>query len=240
MKAWKVVVIPTLITLVIGGIYLFSVWKHRQSPGVTRKPNPTEAEDRDEMVVMRAFFPTSFEDTLRLQGATVWMKDGYAIPYYPYRSGTAEFAHRAGLVPSLQRMEIKKIIKATPPRQEDDGMEHGSRQAFAIFAMPASTALYATPIGFMEGAQQAYYDDMLFFYDDPHSIYDYWPKEVWAAIDAHRVIAGMSELETRMAVGQKTESGSGKEGDRTVTYDQDGKKWTVTFVHNRAAEIKTS
>ena len=34
MKTWKVLLISTLITLTIGGIYLFSVWKHRQNPGV--------------------------------------------------------------------------------------------------------------------------------------------------------------------------------------------------------------
>jgi len=34
--------------------------------------------------------------------------------------------------------------------------------------------------------------DILFFYDDPHMIYDHWSKDVWAAIDAHQVKPGMS------------------------------------------------
>ena len=80
---------------------------------------------------------------------------------------------------------------------------------------------------------------MLFYYDDPHTIFDHWPKEVWAAVDAHQVKPGMSELETRMAIGRKTHTSGGTEGDRTVTFDQDGKHWTITYVNNRATEIKS-
>jgi hypothetical protein len=49
----------------------------------------------------------------------------------------------------------------------------------------------------------------------------------------------MSELETRMAIGHKTQTDGSKEGDRTVTYDQNGKHWTVTYVKNRATMIKS-
>jgi len=49
----------------------------------------------------------------------------------------------------------------------------------------------------------------------------------------------MSELETRMAIGQKTQSEGSSEGNRTVTYDQAGKQWMVTFVNNHATTIKS-
>jgi hypothetical protein len=117
-------------------------------------------------------------------------------------------------------------------------MSHGNRQALAVFALPGSPDLYATAIGAVDSSQEAYYSDILFFYDDPHTIYDRWPKDVWAAIDAHQVKAGMSELETRMAIGQKVHATSETEGDRTVTYDQNGKQWRVTYVNNKATEIK--
>jgi hypothetical protein len=42
-----------------------------------------------------------------------------------------------------------------------------------------------------------------------------------------------------MSIGQKTQSDSSSEGNRTVTYDQAGKKWTITFVNNHATTIKT-
>ena len=240
MKPWKIFLIPTLITLTIGGIYMFSVWKQRQNPGAIGHNHASQTLSKDDLVVMRAFFPAHFEDLQRLEGTTVWMKNGYTMPYYPYAGGHVVFARRVGLIPAAQRLEVKKIVKAAVPPKEDDGVGHGSRQAFAVFALPGGTDLFAAPIGTMEGGQEAYYTDLLFFYDDPHAIYDHWPKDVWAAIDAHQVKPGMSELETRMAIGQKMHADGDKEGDRTVTYDQDGKQWTVTYVKNRATTILTA
>jgi len=160
------------------------------------------------------------------------------MPYYPYTDGHVQFAKRIELIPSAERLDVKKIIKQAAPAGEDDGLSHGSRQVFAVFALPMGAALYATPIGAIQGSQEAYFTDLLFYYDDPHTIYDHWPKDVWAAVDAHEVKPGMSELETRMAIGSKTHSDGEKEGERTVTYDQNGKHWTVTYVKNRATVIK--
>jgi hypothetical protein len=91
----------------------------------------------------------------------------------------------------------------------------------------------------MQDGQEQYFCDILFYYDDPHTIYDNWPSAVWSAIDAHQVKPGMSELETRMSIGQKTQVDSQSEGNRTVTYDQAGKKWTITFAGNKASKIQS-
>lgn len=239
MKTWKIVVVPTLITFAIGSIYLFFVWKQRQNPGVIGQADSSQTLTSDDLVVMRAFSPQHFEDTERLSGTAVWMKNGYTMPYFSYEGGRVEFGKRVGLIPSAQRLEVKKVIKSTVPATVDDGMSHGSRQAFAVFALPGSPNLYATAIGAMDASQEAYYTDLLFFYDDPHTIYSHWPKDVWAAIDAHQVKLGMSELETRMAIGQKIHATGQTEGDRTVSYDQDGRHWTITYVGNKATAIKS-
>jgi len=105
--------------------------------------------------------------------------------------------------------------------------------------MPGSPALYATVIGAIGGSEEHYFSDVLFFYDDPHGIYDFWPKNVWSAIDSHQVIPGMSELQTRMSIGQKIQTDGSSEGNRTVTYDQAGKHWTIVFVNNHATSIGT-
>ncbi len=237
MKNRKFILISVLITLILGGGYLISVWLHRRDPGMVRQTAPSQTVSKDDLVVMRAFFPSHFEDTLQLEGKTVWMKNGYTMPYYPYSGGQVQFARRVGLIPAAQRLELKKIVKAAVPAGEHDSIEHGSRQAFAVFALPSGAALYATPIGFMQGSEEAYYCDVLFFYDDPHTIYDHWPQDVWTAIDAHQLKPGMSEAQARMAVGQKMEPDGDKEGERTVIYDQAGKHWTVTFVKNQATQI---
>lgn len=239
MKTWQKVLIPTLITLAIGVIYLFSVWKQRQNPGVIGQNDTSQPVAKDDLVVMRAFFPAHIEDLQRLVGTTVWMKNGYTISYFFYAGGTVQFGKQAGVVPSLERLEVKKIVKAAVPSKVDDGVGYGDHQVFAIFTLPGNTVLYALPVGTMQDGEEGYYTDALFFYDDPHTIYNYWPKGVWTAIDAHQVIPGMSELETRMAVGQKMQGGGGSKGDRSATYDQAGKQWTVTFANDKATAVKT-
>jgi hypothetical protein len=238
MKPWKFILATTLVTLLIGCIYLFVVFKHRQNPGVETQTNPEQNVTADDVAIVRQMFMTSFDDAVKLQGTSVWMKNGYTMPYYPYEGGRVVFAKKIGLIPSAQKLDIKKVIKVAAPADEDDSIDHGSRQVFAVFTLPGSSDMDATPIGVIQGSQEQYFCDLLFYYDDPHTIYDNWPKDVWVAIDAHQVKPGMSELETRMAIGQKIENSGGTEGDRTITYDQAGKKWTVTYVNNHATTIK--
>jgi len=240
MKTWQKAAIMTLVTLAIGGIYLFSVFEHRRNPGVLPQTAPDQNLTPDDVAIVRMKFMTSFDDALKLEGASVWMKNGYTMPYFPYQSGHINFSKTKERIPSAQQLDIKKVIKAVPPDQLDDGISHGSRQVFAIFSLPRSTDLYATVIGAFDGSQEQYFCDVLFYYDDPHKIYDNWPPNVWAAIDAHQVLAGMSELQTQMSIGHNQKVDSSNEGNRTITYDQAGKKWAVTFAGNRATVIKTN
>jgi hypothetical protein len=238
VKTWQKFLISILVTLAIGGIYLFTVWKHRQNPGVVANKSQDQNLTPDDVAVVRRMFMTTYEDALTLQGKSVWMKNGYTMPYYPFSDGRVVFTKRVGVIPAALRLDIKKIVKAVPPAKEDDGIDHGSRQVFAVFALPGSPGLYATPIGAFQGSQQSYFSDILFYYDDPHTIYDNWPRDIWAAIDAHQVKPGMSELQTRMSIGQKTQVDGASEGNRTVSYDQAGKHWTVKYRNNHATEIK--
>jgi hypothetical protein len=238
MKTWQKIAIMTLVTLAIGGIYLFSVFEHRRNPGVLPQTAPDQNLTPDDVAVVRMKFMTSFDDAVKLQGTSVWMKNGYTMPYFAYEAGHIVFSKRIGLIPSAQQLDIKKIIKASPPDQVDDGISHGTRQAFAVFALPNSSDLYATVIGAFDGSQEEYFCDVLFYYDDPHTIYDNWPKNVWAAIDAHQVIPGMNELQTQMSIGHEQEVESSGGGSRTITYDQAGKKWTITFVDRKASKIQ--
>jgi hypothetical protein len=238
LKIWQKALLTTLVTLIIGGIYLFIVWKQRQNPGVIGQDQSTQSSNMDDYVVMRAMSPHHFEDLQKLVNTTAWMKNGYTMTYFPFEGGRVVFAHPAGVIPSMQKLEIKKVMKSAVPETVDDGISHGSRQAFVIFTLPDSPKQYALAIGAMDGSEEDYFCDLLFFYDDPHTIYDHWQKDVWAAIDARQVKPGMSELQTRMAIGQKTHPSSRERGNRTVEYDQAGKHWTVTYVNDRATEIK--
>jgi hypothetical protein len=239
VKPWKIVLIPTAIVLVIASIYLFSVWKKRQNPGVINQGQQQQLT-ADDVAVVRMEFPQHFEDVKDLEGKNVWMKNGYTMPYFAYAGGKADFKKRAGVIPPLQKLTVKKAIKAVVPADIDDGISHGQHQAMIVFTLPGDHKQeYATPVGAIDGSEEQYYDDLLFFYDDPHTIYTHWPKDVWAAIEAHQVKPGMNELQTRFALGQKIQTDTPQtEGNRTVTYDADGKKWTVTFQNDKATNIK--
>jgi len=240
VKLWQRILAMTAVTLLIGGAYLAWVFHERANPGMVGHGKADEAGtlSKDDLVVMKEYFPQHFDDLQRLEGTTVWMKNGYSMAYFPYVGGRVDFTKKVGLVPPLERLEIKKIVKALAPAAVHDGIEPGGMQALAVFTRAGGKETYATPVGVILHGEEGYYTDMLFFYDDPHTIYDYWPREVWTAIDAHQVKPGMSELETRLALGSKVHVDGDREGDRTVTYDVNGKKWDVTYVKNRATEIK--
>lgn len=238
MKLFKMILIPTLITLAIGGGYLYSVWKHRQDPGVVGRVDPDQQRTLDDVAEVRRLSAAHFEDTLALQGTSVWIKNGYTLSYFPVSGGHPVFAKPAGVAASLAKLDIKKMIKVSVPDRVDDGMGHGTRQVMAIFTFSGKADQFAMPVGAIDGNNEFYYCDLIFFYDEPHGIYNYWPKDVWSAIDAHQVKPGMNELQTRLAIGQKIQADSDQEGNRTVTYDQGGKVWTVTFRHNQATQIK--
>lgn len=238
MKPWKIFVITTAIVLAIASIYTYHIWQKRQNPGVA-KQGQEQPLTADDVAVVRMEFPAHFDDVKDLEGKSVWMKNGYTMPYFPYTGGKVDFKKRVGVIPPLQKLDVKKAIKAAVPADVDDGISHGQRQAMVVFTLPNDKQEYATPVGAMDTGTEQYYDDLLFFYDDPHTIYSHWPKDVWSAIEAHQVKPGMNELQTRLAVGQKIQTDNPQtEGNRTVSYDADGKKWTVTFRNDKATDVK--
>ena len=238
MRTWQKILIPTLISLAIGGIYLFIVWRHRQNPGVAGHAQPEQHLSADDVAVVRMEFPQHFEDVKELEGKSVWMKNGYSMPYYPYAGGRVDFAKPAGLIPAAQRLDVKKAIKAAAPAAVRDNIEHGDRQVMIVFTLPDGKEQFATPVGFLEGPSEHFFCDLLFYYDDPHTIYSNWPKDTWTAIDAHQVKPGMSELQSRMAIGMKAHPDGQVEGSRTVDYDVNGKHTVVTYRGNHATAIQ--
>jgi hypothetical protein len=237
LKNWQRVLIPTVITLLIGGIYLLFVFHQRSQPAVSHN-QPEQQLTADQIAVDMQEFPQHFSDVKDLEGKSVWMRNGYSMPYYPYANGRVEWTKPAGLIPPAQKLDIKKAIKAAVPAAVHNNMAHGTQQALVVFTLPNDKAQYATPVGAIESQEEQYFDDLLFFYSDPHTIYSHWSKDVWTAVDAHQVKPGFSELQTRTAIGSKAKYDGQTEGDRTVDYDVNGKHIVVTFSHDKATKIE--
>ena len=80
MKPWKIVAIPTLITLLIAGIYTFSVWKKRQNPGAVNQGQEQKLILRTTWRAVPDQIPSHFEDLKDEEGKTVWMKTAIRCP----------------------------------------------------------------------------------------------------------------------------------------------------------------
>jgi hypothetical protein len=241
MKLWQKISLITLAVLLIAGARVYFVWKARQDPGVFKKGPEAKPLTQDELAVMTQYYFASFDQARQLEGKPVWIKAGYSLPYYPYTGGKVEFAKRAGVLPGDEKLSVSKLVKAVAPAKEDNRVPHGTKQYFIVFTIDgpdAQPGTFATPIGFADGAQETLFCDLLFYYEDPKTIYDHWPQPVWDAIAKHTPTVGMTENQARMAAGILIESDSTRLGDRTATYDEGNKKWTVTFVKGVATQVK--
>lgn len=237
MKTWKIVGLITLLVLIVFAVRIYLIYRERHQPIA----QPTVAErplTQDDVVQPRKMYIDSLESAKALDGKTVWVQSGYSLDYYPYSAHRIEFAHSSGVLPSAQALAIQDIVTEKAPADLATRVPKGDKQAFAVFKLPNDPKEYATAIGFIKGGDSTYFCDQIFYYDDPRQMYNYWGPKVWAAIDQHQPIAGMNELQTAMALGVIQQSESSDIGNRTVDYDAGGKKWSVTFEHDKATTIK--
>jgi len=239
MKGWQKGGLITLVVVLIASGYLLYVFKSRQNPGVAVKQGPeSRTLTTDDLAVVKLLYLPSFSDAKgQLEGKPLWVKAGYSLPYYPYTGNTVQFAKKVGVLPSAEKLTVVKLIKAAAPAKEDDRVPHGTRQYFAVFTLNDGAEQFAAPIGFAQGDDEKLFCDQLFYYDDPKTIYDHWPPAVWDAVAKHTPAIGMTENQVRMAVGIMLQSDSTREGDRTVTYDAAGRKWTVIFVKGVVTQV---
>ncbi|HTA86687.1 MAG TPA: hypothetical protein VK729_10475 [Silvibacterium sp.] len=238
MKNWQVIGLLTLVVLLAAGTYLGYVFHERNEPGVQQKAQgPQRQLTDDDVVLPRKLYIADLKSAKDLIGKTVWVQSGYALDYYPYAAGRVEFAHPAGVLPSIQALQIENIITEKAPANLAMRIPLGDKQVFALFKVPNEVKQYATAIGTIQGSDSTYYTDQIFYYDDPHRMYKHWPTDVWQAVDQHQPKPGMNELQVAMALGTIQQSESSDYGNRTVTYDAGGKKWAVSFEKDKATKV---
>ncbi len=238
MKTWKKLALIVLPAILIAAFGIWRIHVARSQPAVTQPHVQARPLTDDEMVVPRKLYIDDLKSARDLIGKPVWIQAGYEMDYYLYTAHHVDFAHHAGVLPSVERLDIRDIVTEKVPASLEDRIAHGDKQAFAVFTMPGDDKEYAAPIGTIQGTDSSYYCDNIFYYDDPHQMYKFWPADVWEAIDAHTPKAGMSELEVAMALGVMQQSESSNYGNRTVTYDAGGKHWSVTFENDKATDIQ--
>jgi hypothetical protein len=239
MKVWQKVGIITLIVLIAFGIRIYFLYRERHSPGAQPQHMAERQLTRDDLVIPRKLYIDSVASAKALGGKTVWVQSGYSLDYYPFAHRRVEFDHPAGVLPSVQPLQIKDIITQKTPSSVATRVPKGDKQVFAVFTKPGEAGKeYATAIGYFQGTDSTFFCDQIFYYDDPHQMYSFWGPKIWAAIDQHRPIPGMNELQTAMALGVVQQSDSSKVGNRTVDYIAGNQKWSVSFQNDRATAIQ--
>jgi hypothetical protein len=153
-----------------------------------------------------------------------------------------DYAHPLGTLASNEPLLIKEVFEEVAPKSGRAvfRIAAGRRQVLLGFTMPKSPdpkAMYAMAVGNYDDGYNMYNDD-IFFYDDPHTLYNYWPADVWEHIDKHEPALGMSERQVMMCVGQVQEPHGGSYGNRSITYDNSGHPMTIDFENNKAIKIE--
>jgi hypothetical protein len=239
MKTWQKVTIVVLIPIAVLAIGILIINHRRNSePAVVPHAQPQRALSQDEMVQPRKLFIDDLKSARDLIGKPVWMQAGYEMDYYPYTAHRIDFAHKVGTLPGAQRMDVKDVITEKLPAGIATRIARGDKQAFVVFTMPGDDKQYATAVGYMQGTDSTWYCDTVFYYDDPRTLYNFWPAPVWQAIDQHKAINGMNELQTAMALGVMQQSDSSDVGNRTVEYNAGPTHWSVTFQNDKATQVQ--
>jgi hypothetical protein len=185
----------------------------------------------DYYVTPRKLHPYDLKSARQLTDQPVWVKVGYAYTYYPYNAAAhhSDFAHEAGLLLPIEKLQITDVVTDTAPESP------GEKQVMAVFDENGKTCAF--PIGSVkDGSYQIRSDDMLFV-QDPHELYRHWPPDVWDAIDKHQVKPGMNELQADFALGLGIPDNSHDPDNRTVKYPNGGNPLTIIYRDGKAAEI---
>jgi hypothetical protein len=216
---------------------------HSDGPPVKNAYEKPKLTD-DDMVFLRKQRPDSLKDERALVGTTIWVSAGGQMDYYPYASHHADYAHRAGTLAGATPMLIKDVFEQVAPHSGRPvaRIPAGQKHVLLAFTLPQSPdpkKEYATPIGFYENGNYTFFSDEIFFYDDPRVLYKHWGTEMWAHIDKHEAVPGMSENQAMMSLGQVIVPSSDNFGNRTVKYDNDGHPVKIEFENNKAVSVKS-
>jgi hypothetical protein len=193
----------------------------------------------DDYVTSPKVFPYDLKSAVKeMVGKTVWVRLGNVLPYYPYNAGSADLAHKAGLLPPLERLLIKDVVLQHAPVAMGPGqVVIVQKKVLAIFDRPGQSGNFAVSVGTNINDNFEFTANDSFFFADPHELYKHWPAEVWTAIDQHKVEKGMNELQAGFALGAVTGAASGDYGNRMLQYRSGGSTFNVTFANNRAVAI---
>lgn len=186
----------------------------------------------DYYVNPKKLYPYDVKSAKQLTQQPEWIKEGYRYTYYPYQveEKRVDFAHEAGLLLPIEKLQVKDVLTAKPQGSDQ------RVQVMAVFEKDGKN--YAVPIGFEADGQYKIYSDEMFFVEDPHDLYKHWPPDVWQAVEQHQVKPGMNEMQADFAIGMGVPDAGDSSVEKTVRYPNGGKPLVIVYHDGKAAEIK--
>jgi hypothetical protein len=237
----KIAIASTVVLLLAVGIRVGLIYKanHEDAPAPAKA---TVKVDPDYNVFLKKQRPDSPKDERALIGKTVWVAAGGQMSYLPSTHSHADYEHPAGILLGTTPLLIDGVFEQVAPKNVPFMMRipAGDKQVLLSFTMPKSAdpkTEYAIPVGTYDAGTYTFYSDDILYYDDPRTLYAFWGPEVWAHIDKHEAVPGMTENQCTMALGQVTNPHGDTPGNRSITYDNDSHPVTITFENGKATKI---
>jgi hypothetical protein len=235
-EARQKIQLALLLAMVVAGVRAGYILYQRHEDRVAAEKRKEAANvgysNPDYYVNPKKLYPYDLKSANQLTQQPVWVKEGYRYTYYPYDAASkhVNFAHEAGLLLPIEKLEIKDVVTAKPSGA-------GQRlQVMAVFQKEGKA--YAVPIGYEADQQYKIYSDEMFFVEDPRDLYKHWPADVWQSVEQHQVKPGMNEMQADFAIGMGVpDAGSGSD-EKTVHYPNGGKPLVIVYHDGKAAEIK--
>ncbi len=208
--------------------------RHQDRLAVERQKQAQNAgySNPDYYVSPKKLYPYDLKSAKQLTQQPAWVKEGYRYVYYAYQPAGkhVDFAHDAGTLGPIEKLQIKDVIAAA------NRVAGQPAQVVAIFEKDGKN--YAVPIGYEQNGEYKIYSDEMFFVEDPHDLYKHWSGDVWQAVQQHQVKRGMNELQADFAIGMGVPDSGDTSYEKTVRYPNGGKPLVVVYHDGKAAEIK--
>lgn len=234
----------TALLVALVGVRVGLIYWHNHQDTVSQEPASSHwmKTDDDDLIFLRKERPDSLKDARTLIGKTIWVSAGGQLDFYKDAGKHVDYSKPLGTLQGADPLLIKDVFEQVPPTSGRAIMRiaAGQRHVLLAFTRPKSadpSALDATPVGHFTQGVYEFYNDELFFYDDPHVIYKNWGPAAWAHIDKHEVVPGMTENQCMMALGQVIEPHGDVKGDRLVTFNNGNHPVDIEFSHGKATKI---
>ncbi|HZQ91034.1 MAG TPA: hypothetical protein VFA60_04515 [Terriglobales bacterium] len=223
------------VLLVAAAARLVFVYNQRQSPTPLQPARASEpgALDPDAYVVprrVRAFDLNSLQREVK--GKPAWAREGYRYTYYPLRGKGVDWAHEAGMLGPIERLDIQDVITApTPgaPNQHD-----------VLLVFSKGGRRFGVPVGVEQRGDYQIFFDEIFFIQDPRELYKHWPASVWDAVAKHEIREGMNEIQASFAAGMGVPQPGGGATDKKVHYPNGGHPLLVVYRKGKAVSVATT